>query len=418
MNNVEITAPAGSFEALSAAVRAGADSVYFGVGTLNMRAGAAANFAENDIPKVVELCHRTGKKAYLALNTLVYDSELEAIRELCSKAKDANIDALIASDPAVMRIAADFGLSIHISVQTNVSNFESVKFFAQFADVMVLARELTLYQIKQIIEKIKSEKICGPSGQAVKVEIFAHGAICVAVSGKCGMSLALYDKSANRGECYQPCRRSYSVRDKETGDELDIENEYIMSPKDICTLEFLDSILESGVSILKIEGRGRSADYVSTVVGVYREAVDAWLSDEYSKEKFPEWLERLKKVFNRGFWKGGYYLGEKLGEWCDVYGNAAKIKKEMIGKVTNYFSRLRVAEIQLKSGSLKIGDTILVTGPTTGAVEFEINEIRLENRKSAQFADKNSIISTETPVKVRRNDKIFLLTEKKFGEKT
>jgi putative protease len=415
MKEIEIMAPAGSFESLAAAVKAGADSVYFGVGKLNMRSRATVNFQISDLPKIVRLCRKAEVKTYLTLNIVVYDEELIYIKEICDAAKAAGIDAVIASDIAVITYADSIGLPVHISVQANVSNIQSVRFFAQFADVIVLARELTLSQIEKIIKTIEQENITGPGGKLVRIEIFAHGALCVSVSGKCYMSLAIYNSSANRGACFQNCRRRYRVTDEETGDELVVDNKYIMSPKDICTIEFLDRILNSGIEILKLEGRGRSADYVQTVTEVYRQAVDAWLADKYTDDKISEWYERLKTVFNRGFWRGGYYLGEPLGEWCGTGGSQAKLQKIQIGRVNKYFNKIKVAELSIEAGDLAAGQKLLVTGPTTGAVRFEVSEIRLAGEK-VDSVPKGSTISVPCPEKVRKNDMIFILTERRFGE--
>ena len=415
MKKIEIMAPAGSFESLAAAVKAGANSVYFGVGKLNMRSRATVNFQISDLPKIVRLCKKANVKTYLTLNIVVYDAELIYIKEICDAAKAAGIDAVIASDIAVITYADSIGLPIHISVQANVSNIQSVRFFAQFADVIVLARELTLPQIEKIINTIAQENISGPGGELVRIEIFAHGALCVSVSGKCYMSLAIYNSSANRGACFQNCRRRYRVTDEETGDELVIDNKYVMSPKDICTIEFLDRILNSGVEILKLEGRGRAADYVQTVTEVYRQAADAWLADKYTDDKIFEWYERLKTVFNRGFWRGGYYLGELLGEWCGTGGSQAKLHKIQIGRVNKYFNKIKVAELSIEAGDLATGQKLLATGPTTGAVRFDVSEIRLAGEK-VDSVPKGSTISVPCPEKIRKNDIIFILAERRFGE--
>ena len=415
MNKIEIMAPAGSFESLSAALRAGADSVYFGVGKLNMRSRATVNFEISDLPKIVRLCKKNGVKTYLTLNIIVYDDEIQYIKECCDAAKAAGVDAVIAADISVISYANSIDLPVHISVQANVSNVQAVRFFGQFADVMVLARELTLPQIENIIKTIEDENITGPNGELVRIEIFAHGALCVSVSGKCYMSLGQYNSSANRGACFQNCRRRYRVIDEDTGDELTIDNKYVMSPKDICTIEFLDRILESGVSILKLEGRGRSADYVKTVTEVYREAADSWLAGEYSTDKVSTWLERLKTVFNRGFWRGGYYLGEPLGEWCGTGGSQAKLHKIQIGRVNKYFNKIKVAELSVEACDIQKGQKFMVNGPTTGSVSFEANEIRLAG-KSVDMAPKGSIVSIPVAQKVRKNDILFLIVERRFGE--
>ncbi|MDD5699309.1 MAG: U32 family peptidase [Victivallaceae bacterium] len=415
MEKVEIMAPAGSFESLAAALRAGADSVYFGVGRLNMRSRATVNFRTDDLPKIVRLCRRAGVKAYLTLNIIVYDSELAEVRELCAAAKSAGVDAVIASDPAVIACAAGMNLPVHVSVQANISNVEAVRFYARFAEVLVLARELKLPQIAAITGAINREKITGPNGELVRIEVFAHGALCVSVSGKCYMSLAIYNSSANRGTCFQNCRRRYRVSDEDTGEELIIDNKYVMSPKDLCTIEFLDRILDSGVTVLKLEGRGRSADYVQTVTEIYREAVDAWLAGEYTAAQKAVWLERLRTAFNRGFWYGGYYLGEPLGDWCGCGGSQAKFRKVQLGRVNKYFNKIRVAELSIEAGDLAVGQQLMVTGPTTGALRFEAGEIRLDG-KNVGIAPKGSIISVPVPGKVRKNDLLFSLVERRFGE--
>jgi len=415
MKKIEIMAPAGSFESLAAAIRAGADSVYFGVGKLNMRSRATVNFQISDLSKIVRLCKTANVKSYLTLNIVVYDDELDYVKEVCDAAKAAGINAIIAADIAVITYANSIELPVHISVQANVSNIQSVRFFAKFADVIVLARELTLPQIEAIINTIKDEKITGPGGELVRIEIFAHGALCVSVSGKCYMSLGMYNSSANRGACFQNCRRRYRVTDEETGEELVIDNKYVMSPKDICTIEFLDHILSSGVEILKLEGRGRSADYVQIVTEVYRQGADAWLAGEYSDDKISEWLESLKTVFNRGFWRGGYYLGEALGEWCGTGGSQAKLHKIQIGRVNKYFNKIKVAELSLEASDLSVGQKLLITGPTTGAFRFDVSEIRLAG-ESVDSAPKGSTISIPCPEKVRKNDILSVLVERHFGE--
>ena len=329
-------APAGSFESLAAALQGGADSVYFGVGKLNMRSRATVNFSEEDLPEIVARCHEAGAKAYLTLNIIVYDEELEEVHALCSAARKAGVDAVIASDLAVISSARSIGLEVHMSVQANVCNMASVKFYAQYADVVVLARELTLAQIRHIIESIRKEGVKGPSGELLRVEIFAHGALCVAVSGKCHMSLAAYNSSANRGACFQNCRRAYRVTDEETGNELVIDNKYVMSPKDLCTIPVLDQLLDAGVSVLKLEGRGRSSDYVRTVTSVYREAARACQDGTFSSDRAEAWMKRLESVFNRGFWQGGYYLGVKWGEWSGSANSRAALLKIHIARVENF----------------------------------------------------------------------------------
>jgi len=406
--NLELMAPAGGYDSLSAAIRAGADSVYFGIEKLNMRSRSSANFAISDLKKIAEKCHRCGVKPYLALNTLIYDSDLTVMRDICDAAKIADISAIIASDIATISYAYSISMPVHISVQANVSNIEAVRFFAKFADVMVLARELDIKQIKAIADAVKVENIIGPSGDPVRIELFAHGALCVSVSGKCYMSLATYNTSGNRGECYQNCRRKYRVIDEESGQELLIENQYVMSPKDICTIRVLDKLIEAGVTIFKIEGRGRSADYVATVTKTYREAINATISGNYKSAQFAAWEKELETVFNRGFWQGGYYLGSKTGEWSNFSGNRATVKKLHIGYVSNYFQKIGVAEITMNAGILKESDEILFTGNTTGVYKLTVSDIRLDG-KTVKQVEKGDIISLKLKTKVRRNDKVYLL---------
>lgn len=415
MNRIEIMAPAGAFDSLSAALRAGADSIYFGIGKLNMRARATANFTVHDLPGVVRRCRAASAKCYLTVNTIIYDDEIADMREICNMAHKAGVNAVIASDPGVITYAGEIGMPVHISVQASVSNLEAVRFYARYADVVVLARELTLPQVKAIVDGIQREKITGPSGELIRVEIFVHGALCVAVSGKCGMSLAVYDSSANRGACYQNCRRRYRVIDDESGDELIIDNNFVMSPKDLCTIRVLDQILASGVSILKLEGRGRSADYVGVVTSCYREAVEACADGSYNTEKIIGWESRLQEVFNRGFWHGGYYLGEKLGEWSASGNSRAAKKKIHVGRVNHYFPKSKVAELSIEAIDLEVGQEILITGPTTGAVQIQIDEIRVDE-KPVSVAKKPVLASIPVPVKVRHNDQVYQLLQRKFGE--
>lgn len=412
--------PAGSFESLMAALNGGADSIYFGVGVLNMRSRAAVNFTEEDLPEIISRCHEYGAKAYLTLNIIVYDEELADMKRLCDAALKEGIDAVIASDIAVISYAHSIGLSVHISVQANVCNMESVRFFAHYAEVMVLARELTLKQIRHIIEGIRQENICGPSGKPVRIEIFAHGALCVAVSGKCYMSLGAYNSSANRGSCYQNCRRAYRVIDEETGYEMVIDNKYVMSPKDLCTICVLDQLIDAGVSVLKLEGRGRSADYVRTITEVYKEASLACLSGAYAPDKVEAWLIRLESVFNRGFWQGGYYLGVEWGEWSGAANSKATRHKIHIGKVTNFYAKSQVAEIYLAAGQFMPGQTLLITGPSTGAVELTPEEIRREidgEMRQVTTTEKGQHVYVAVSEKVRRNDKVYLLRQKMLEDK-
>lgn len=405
---IEIMAPAGNFESLMAAIQGGADSVYFGVGNLNMRSHSANNFGVDSLKEIVSICKEAGVKSYLTLNIIVYDLDLPSMRETIDAAVEAGISAVIASDIAVILYARERGLEVHISTQLNVSNIESVRYHARFADVIVLARELTLFQVKDIYEAIVNENITGPSGELVRLELFCHGALCMAVSGKCYLSLHEYNASANRGACYQICRRSYEVTDRETGMSLEVDNKYIMSPKDLSTIGFIDKIIESGVRVFKIEGRARSPEYVKTVTAAYKRAAHAVCNGEYTPELIKGLEEELGSVFNRGFWDG-YYQGAKLGEWSEVYGNKATKKKRYIGKVTNFFSNISVAEVLMEAGELKVGDTVLIIGPSTGVVEHTVDEIRV-NLKSVEKTDKGELCSVAVPkgVKLRRSDKIYL----------
>ncbi|MDR1561705.1 MAG: U32 family peptidase [Dysgonamonadaceae bacterium] len=406
-NEYEILAPAGSDESLAAAIRAGADAIYFGVDGLNMRARAANNFVLDDLKHIVRLCEKFGVRRYLAVNTIVYDGDLQLMRRIVDAARNEGVSAIIASDVAVMQYARNIGMEVHLSVQVNVTNIESLRFFSQFADVVVLARELNLEQVKYIHERILEERICGPSGMPVRIEMFCHGALCMAVSGKCYLSLHEYGASANRGDCYQVCRRGYTVKDRESDTELNIDNEYIMSPKDLKTIHFLNKLLDAGVSVLKIEGRARGADYVKTVVECYGEAVEAYCNNEYSQSKIEDWNSRLEKVFNRGFWNG-YYLGQRLGEWNNQYGNKATEKKLYIGKVIKYFPKISVAEILVETNSLSKGDKMLITGASTGALTTVAEDIRVDDNP-VENARKGERLSIKTQTKVRPSDKVFKL---------
>lgn len=408
-DSVELMAPAGSFESLMAALQAGADSVYFGVGRLNMRSRSSSNFSIDDLQKISRICREKNVNTYLTLNTVVFDNELEEIKEIIDKAKGVGISAIIASDPSVMEYARKHEMPVHISTQCNITNIEAVKFWSRYGDVMVMARELTLGQVSEIVNQIEKQKITGPSGEPVKIEIFAHGALCMAVSGKCYLSLDNMNYSANRGACLQICRRSYIVTDKEEGFELEIDNQYIMSPKDLCTIGFLDKIIDAGVKVLKIEGRGRSADYVKTVTQCYKEAIAAIGDGSYNEQKIKDWNVRLKSVFNRDFWDG-YYLGKKLGEWTERYGSQATRKKIYIGKVTNYFSKLGVLEITMESYDLSVGESLMIIGPTTGVAEFDAEEIRVD-LKPVKSTKKGEVCSMPVPELVRRNDKVYKLVE-------
>jgi U32 family peptidase len=404
-SNTEIMAPAGSFESLMAALQGGAGSVYFGVGKLNMRSRAANNFSLDDLDEISRLCGEKGVKTYLTLNTIIYDEEMDEMRLTVDRAARAGISAIIASDMSVIRYAHSKGVEVHISTQCNITNLEAVRFFAQFADVMVTARELSLQQVAAIVQGIEREKIKGPSGKLVEIEIFVHGALCMAVSGKCYLSLDNMNSSANRGACLQLCRRSYLVTDKEEGTQFEIDNEYIMSPKDLCTIGFLDKILKAGVKVLKIEGRGRGPEYVKTVTECYREAAAAVADGTYSPEKIEGWMQRLQSVYNRGFWDG-YYQGRKLGEWTERYGSQATRKKQYLGKVTNYFAKLQVAEVKIETHTLEVGETLLILGPTTGVVEFVVPEIRVELQQ-VPYTKKGDVCSVPVSGQVRRGDKVF-----------
>ena len=404
--NLEIMAPAGNFECLNAAIQGGANSVYFGVGNLNMRSHSANNFSSEDLQQVCDICRENGVKSYLTLNIVLYDEDIEPMKEALQAAKKAGVTAVIASDMAAIMYARELDIEVHISTQLSISNSQSLKFYAQYADVIVLARELNLSQVKEIKATIDREQIKGPSGRLLEIEMFCHGALCMAISGKCYLSLHEYGASANRGSCYQLCRRGYSVTDLETGNTLEIDNKYIMSPKDLCTIEFMDKIIDAGVTVFKIEGRARSAEYVKTVARCYRDAADAVLVGKYTPEYAAELKERLATVFNRGFWDG-YYQGARLGQWSEVYGNKATKSKKYIGKVTNYFSNIGVAEILIETGSISVGDNVIIIGPSTGVVEVTIEEIRVD-LKSTESAVKGEYCSIAVPEKLRRSDKLYL----------
>ena len=409
--DLEIMAPAGNFECLRAAIEGGADSVYFGVGNLNMRAHSANNFKPEDLKEVTRICREAGVKSYLTLNICLYPEDLPAMQEALDKAKEAGVTAIIASDMAAISYCRQIGLEVHISTQLSISNLEAVRFYAQFADVVVLARELNLDQERAIYDGIVREGIKGPSGQLVRIEMFAHGALCMAISGKCYLSLHTAGQSANRGECIQICRRGYGVTDLETGNELNIDNKYIMSPKDLCTIEFMDRIIESGVQVFKIEGRARSAEYVKRTAQCYREAADAVCDGTYTKDKAEELKVRLAEVFNRGFWDG-YYQGAYLGQWSDVYGSQATRRKVYAGKVTNWFDRIGVAEVTVESAPIKAGADLMAIGSTTGVVEFRAEDIRV-NFEPVGEAPKGCKCSIALPEgsKLRRGDKVYIWEE-------
>jgi U32 family peptidase len=412
--DIEIMAPVGSYESLAAAIQGGADSVYFGIDQLNMRAGSTNNFTLADLPDIVKACNENDMKSYLTVNVVVYDRELTQMRELVDNAVKSGITAIIASDMAVISYARKMGAEVHLSTQVNVTNIEALEFYSQFAEVVVLARELNLDQVRTIYDEINKRNIKGPSGKPIKLEIFIHGALCMAVSGKCYLSLHENNTSANRGTCYQTCRKSYIVTEKETGNELEIDNEYIMSPKDLCTIGFLNKIVDSGVTVLKIEGRARSAEYVRTVSECYNEAIHAIIGGTYDEEMISGWRQRLSTVFNRGFWNG-YYLGQRLGEWSSRYGSSATKTKIYLGKVTNYFTKLNVAEIKLENSDLNIDDTILITGPSTGALELKVREIRVD-LLSVATAKRGDLCSVPVPAYLRRSDKVYLLIDSPFSK--
>lgn len=405
----EVMAPAGSKEAMAAAIKAGANSVYFGIEQLNMRARQTNNFLIEDLPAIAMLCNDHHVKSYITLNTIIYDHDISLVRRIVDKAKEAGISAVIAADLAVMNYCRKIGMEVHVSTQANITNIETVEFYSAYADVMVLARELTLKQVADIVQAIKKNEIRGPQGKLVKIEIFAHGALCMAVSGKCYLSLHSHNASANRGACIQNCRHQYTVTDEE-GIELKIDNEYIMSAKDLCTIDFLDKILDAGVRVLKIEGRGRAADYVYTTTKCYREAVDSFSEGTYTPQKIDNWKKMLNKVYNRGFWDG-YYLGRKMGEWSTVHGSVASTRKIYLGKGIKYFDKAAVGEFLMESQNLQHGDNIIITGPTTGLIESQVNEIRLDSGEIVDKVGKGQIISLKISEKIRPSDKLYKIVD-------
>ncbi len=409
LGDFEIMAPVGSRESLAAAIQAGANSIYFGIGQLNMRSHSANHFDINDLHEIAETCKAHGIKTYLTVNTIIYDEDMEAMRQIVDAAKAADISAVIASDVAVLVYCRQVGVEVHLSTQLNITNVESLKFYAQFADVTVLARELNMTQVKHIYDEITNQNICGPMGKPVRIEMFCHGALCMAVSGKCYMSLHEANRSANRGQCVQICRRSYTATDNETGHQLEIDNKYLMSPKDLKTVRFIDKMIDAGVRVFKIEGRARGPEYVYTVVSCYREAIQAVLEGTFTEEKKDKWDERLATVFNRGFWDG-YYQGQTMGEWNKNYGSLATEKKVLVGKVTKYFSKIGVAEIAVEAASFKKGDKLLITGTTTGAMYLDAKEIRYD-LGAVEEAEQGWRVSIPVPDKVRPNDKFFKLVK-------
>ncbi len=410
LKDFEIMAPAGSRESLMAAIHAGADSIYFGIENLNMRARSASAFTIHDLREIAAICNEHGVKSYLTVNTIIYDEDICLMQKIVDAAKEAGISAVIAADVAVLEYCSRIGQEVHLSTQLNISNSEALKFYARFADVVVLARELNLEQVAEIYRTIQRENICGPRGEQVRIEMFCHGALCMAVSGKCYLSLDNLNHSANRGACMQVCRRSYIVHDKESDIELEVDNKYIMSPKDLKTIRFMDKMMEAGVRVFKIEGRARGPEYVHTVVSCYKEAIQSYLDGTLTEEKKDAWDERLKTVFNRGFWDG-YYLGKRLGEWSKTYGSEATERKVYVGKGIKYFSNIGVAEFLIEASEISVGDKLLITGPTTGAVFIDLDEIRYE-LKPVQTAHKGEHISIKVPSKVRPSDKLYKLEKK------
>ena len=407
----EIMAPVGSYESLMAAINAGADSIYFGIEGLNMRSKSANNFTTEDLHKIAAICREHDVKSYLTVNTIIYDEDLALMREIIDSAKAADVSAIIAADVAPMLYARSIDVEVHLSTQLNITNVEALRFYAQFADVVVLARELNMDQVAAIHKAIIEEPIVGPAGEPIRIEMFAHGALCMAVSGKCYLSLHEQGKSANRGSCSQICRRSYEVKDKETGIELEIDNQYIMSPKDLKTIHFLNKMLDAGVRVLKIEGRARGPEYVDTVVRAYREAVDIYCAGNFTTDNVEKWDNHLGQVFNRGFWDG-YYLGQRLGEWTSSYGSSATKQKVYVAKTTKYFGKVGVGEFAVESGELKVGDEIIITGPTTGLVRFVVEEIRVD-MEPVEKAVKGQLCSIAVPEKVRPGDRLYLFTDRK-----
>lgn len=405
----ELMAPVGSYESLYAALQGGADAIYFGVEGLNMRARSSANFTLEDLNRIVAICSEKGVKTYLTVNTVVYNQELEKMRRVIDCAGQAGVTAVIASDLAAVLYARSVGVEVHISTQCNVSNYEAVRFYAQYADVVVLAREVVLEQVQEIYRQIIADDLRGPKGGLVRIEMFAHGALCMAVSGKCYLSLHERNVSANRGACNQICRRAYTVKDRDSGMELDLENEYIMSPKDLCTVGFINKMADAGVRVFKIEGRARAAEYVRTVCECYDEAISAYVENSYTAEKIAAWKERLATVFNRGFWDG-YYLGQRLGEWSESYGSKATKKKILLGKVTNYFTNLQVAECKIESFDLQVGDELLIQGPTTGTIQTKVSEIRVD-LQPVEKVEKGGVCSVRVEEKLRRGDKVYKWVE-------
>ena len=411
---IELMSPAGDFTALQAALDNGADSVYFGVEQLNMRARASMNFTIDDLPEISQRCKEKGVRTYLTLNTIIYDHDLSIIKTLLDKAKEADLTAVIAMDQAVISYARQIGMEVHISTQINITNIETVKFYALFADTMVMSRELSITQIKKICQQIEKEQVKGPSGKLVEVEIFGHGALCMAVSGKCYLSLHSNNSSANRGACKQNCRKKYTVIDQESGFEIELDNEYMMSPKDLCTIGFLDQIVDAGVKVLKIEGRGRAPEYVATVTKAYREAIDSIADGNFSQEKVSEWMKELETVYNRGFWDG-YYLGQELGEWSSNSGSSATQKKIYIGKGRHFYPKSNIAEFLVEAYDIAVGDTVLIQGPTTGSQEMVITDMMVDEKGDAKKAVKSDVITFKTDFRVRPSDKLYKVVQSELA---
>ena len=405
LSDFEIMAPVGSRESLAAAIQSGADSIYFGIEKLNMRAHSASTFTITDLQEIAETCNQHGIKSYLTVNTIIYDEDIPLMHEIVDAAKKAGISAVIASDVAVMTYCRTVGQEVHLSTQLNISNIEALRFYAQFADVVVLARELNMDQVTEIHRQAVEQGICGPSGKPIRIEMFCHGALCMAISGKCYMSLDAANRSANRGECVQICRRSYILTDAETGHQIEVDNKYLMSPKDLKTVRFIDRMMKAGVRVFKIEGRARGPEYVYTVVKCYKEAIQSVLDGTFTKEKKDEWDERLSRVFNRGFWDG-YYQGQLMGEWNKEYGSCATERKVYVGKGTKYFSKLGVAEFTVEATTFEVGDKLLITGPTTGVIYVTAEEIHDDNGP-VQVAQQGTRVSVAVPAKVRPSDKLF-----------
>ncbi|CAA0201558.1 peptidase U32 family protein [Tenacibaculum maritimum] len=414
MQKIELMAPAGNFESLQAALDNGCDAVYFGVEQLNMRARASINFTLDDLEEISKRCSEKNVRTYLTLNTIVYDHDLSIVKTLINSAKKANITAVIAMDQAVITMARAAQMEVHISTQINITNIETVKFYAMFADTVVLSRELSLRQVKKITEQIAKEEIKGPSGRLLEIEIFGHGALCMAVSGKCYMSLHSHNSSANRGACKQNCRKKYTVIDQESGFEMELDNEYIMSPKDLCTIDFLDQVVDAGIKVLKIEGRGRAPEYVAKVIKCYRDAIDSLANGTYDKEKVISWMLELEKVYNRGFWNG-YYLGQKLGEWSKEPGSHATQKKVYLGKGVHYFQKAKIGEFKIEAYDVAVGDTILITGPTTGAQEMQLTQMFV-NDAPAKKASKGDEVTMKLDFRIRSSDKLYKIVNTEFAK--